>query len=559
MHHGILFDRRLVVTNYETQSRNSRAVALSTHARLRMRREREPLRISFRIVTKLFKRKQKRKAVEFYLKKCIPKSSVMKVMLSGYIRNQFLDRCRRWKTVIYPKNRFIRCGFNFVVLRLKTLKHKKSPSFWMYGNGNISQKLRQLDIKTYHLSNRIISLSGDVELNPGPTDQYFNAMSRSSLSTNSVSLLETRLAQLGRTALDVGGDGDCFFKAVSHQIYGNPNNHFYVRSVGVQYLVHNPERFIESNTEYSWQHYLTQMSCPGTWADAIIIQAVANCLNLSVYIAESNPVFSPLTVVEPTNVTTDTQEIVIGHVDEIHYVSTSNIQSRHSNRETTESRKNEAAQKRKLNLEHEREIKLRSFRKRKEHNPEHIREINKQSARKRKENNLVHVREVNKQSVRKQKENKREHVQKINKQSVRKRTENNPQYIRKINKESVRKRKQNNIERIQEIDKQSFKKRKANNPEHIKQINRKSKEKLKKVSYFQTSDISYDPLFQEVPSSASKFTDATDELQSQNNKNNATWMINLFHKNIEQGPEFICTCCDQMWYKSSVMKCDANR
>ena len=33
----------------------------------------------------------------------------------------------------------------------------------------------------------------------------------SSLSTNSVSLLEARLAQLGRTALDVGGDGDLLF------------------------------------------------------------------------------------------------------------------------------------------------------------------------------------------------------------------------------------------------------------------------------------------------------------------------------------------------------------
>lgn len=79
------------------------------------------------------------------------------------------------------------------------------------------------------------------------------------------------------------------------------------------------------------------------------------------------------------------------------------------------------------------------------------------------------------------------------------------------------------------------------------------------MSYFQTSDAFQDPLFQEVPSSASNFTYATDELQDQNNKNNATLMINLFHKNIGQGPEFIWTCCDQMWYKSSVMKCDANR
>ena len=93
-------------------------------------------------------------------------------------------------------------------------------------------------------------------------------------------MLEFRLPQLGRTVLDVGGDGDCFFRAVTHQLYGNPNNHFYVHSVGIQYLVNHPEQYIESNNEHSWQGYLERMSCQGTWADAIIIQAVANCLNL---------------------------------------------------------------------------------------------------------------------------------------------------------------------------------------------------------------------------------------------------------------------------------------
>ena len=67
---------------------------------------------------------------------------------------------------------------------------------------------------------------------------------------------------------------------------GNPDNHFHVRRLGVQYLLHNPEQFIESNTDHSWQRYLNNMSCQGTWADAIIIQAVANCPNLSIHIAE---------------------------------------------------------------------------------------------------------------------------------------------------------------------------------------------------------------------------------------------------------------------------------
>ena len=42
------------------------------------------------------------------------------------------------------------------------------------------------------------------------------------------------------------------------------------------------------------------MSNQGTWADANIIHAVAaNFLNLTIHINESNPAFSPVTVVEP--------------------------------------------------------------------------------------------------------------------------------------------------------------------------------------------------------------------------------------------------------------------
>jgi len=69
------------------------------------------------------------------------------------------------------------------------------------------------------------------------------------------------------------------------------------------------------------------MSCQGTWADAIIVQAVANCLNLSIHIAESNPTFSPVTVVEPVNVT-NALNIYIGHLDDFHCVSIMIVENR---------------------------------------------------------------------------------------------------------------------------------------------------------------------------------------------------------------------------------------
>ena len=62
-----------------------------------------------------------------------------------------------------------------------------------------------------------------------------------------------------------------------------------------------------------------RMSCQGTLTDAIITQTVANCLNLSIDIAESNPTFSTATFVELSNVT-NSLNIYIGHLDEFHYV-----------------------------------------------------------------------------------------------------------------------------------------------------------------------------------------------------------------------------------------------
>ena len=65
-------------------------------------------------------------------------------------------------------------------------------------------------------------ISGDIELNPGP-DQNLN--SQTIFSVGSTMLLNLRLRQLGLRSVDVGVEGDCFFQAVSHQLYGDPNHH----------------------------------------------------------------------------------------------------------------------------------------------------------------------------------------------------------------------------------------------------------------------------------------------------------------------------------------------
>ena len=44
--------------------------------------------------------------------------------------------------------------------------------------------------------------------------------------------MQSRLGELGLQSIDVGGAGDCFYRSVSHQLYGKSNHHMPIRTVG---------------------------------------------------------------------------------------------------------------------------------------------------------------------------------------------------------------------------------------------------------------------------------------------------------------------------------------
>ena len=90
----------------------------------------------------------------------------------------------------------------------------------------------------------------------------------------------------------VGGEGYRLFRTVSHQLHDDPNHHLLIRQAGVQYLSNNPEPFIESNTENSWNEYINNTSMQGAWCDAQFVQAVADCQNVAIHITESHENFA---------------------------------------------------------------------------------------------------------------------------------------------------------------------------------------------------------------------------------------------------------------------------
>jgi hypothetical protein len=135
-------------------------------------------------------------------------------------------------------------------------------------------------------------------------------------------VLENKLALIGRVPYDCGSSpGDCFFASLAHGLYKNPDCHLDIRSAGITHLMHNPELYIESLANISWEHYIEEMSQPGTWCDNIIIQAVANALSCTIHITDSSP-NANATIVNPISLQQRQKIVFLGYVTDIHYVST---------------------------------------------------------------------------------------------------------------------------------------------------------------------------------------------------------------------------------------------
>ena len=131
--------------------------------------------------------------------------------------------------------------------------------------------------------------------------------------------------------LDVGGAGDRFFRAVSHQLCGNPNRNSIIRVAGVELLKAKRKDLLKVILNInSWIQYLVSMYVMSRYmADSIIIQAVVDVFNLKILIIESQPDFAEITIVEGVTAAPVEEQcaIFIGHMDEFQYVSTEHLTS----------------------------------------------------------------------------------------------------------------------------------------------------------------------------------------------------------------------------------------
>lgn len=283
-------------------------------------REREPSRIPIRKVLYAFLKKRFRKKIRIFIVRNVPNSSRLYYLCKNF---------RRWWLKIDKVN--FDCNYIFPSSLAKP-KHCQNKVPCMYEVCD-----NRLQVKSTKDSSQDIqkeSFQPSQLLKGGMDLQTVNLSTTDTLLNSSIMRLTERLALIGLKPLDVGGQGDCFFKSVSHQIHGNANLHYQIRMAGIRHLTENIEHYIQSLTNETWENYILRMSTAGTWCDNLVIQAVANALNCVIYIVQS---YMYIQSSQPITITPQCEEreyiryITTGYLTGLHYVSTVHLNESTSN------------------------------------------------------------------------------------------------------------------------------------------------------------------------------------------------------------------------------------
>lgn len=91
----------------------------------------------------------------------------------------------------------------------------------------------------------------------------------------------------------MGGDGNCMFRAVSDQIYGNEDYHYIIREKCMDYLLLERDffsQFVEGGNK-EFDNYINMKRKSGVWGDDIELQAISEIYNrpIEIYSGSNKP------------------------------------------------------------------------------------------------------------------------------------------------------------------------------------------------------------------------------------------------------------------------------
>ena len=146
-------------------------------------------------------------------------------------------------------------------------------------------------------------------------------------------LLAARLAECGKAAFDVRGDGACQFRAVAYGLWASEAHHGLVRRRALGVLTQSPPPVHDCEVYVSGQGdgvgtrdvgddvdaYVAALADDRAWGDSNTLQAAADAFRCRIYCVTTHKDNYHL-VIEPTNHAA-ASEIWVGFHSEMHYVA----------------------------------------------------------------------------------------------------------------------------------------------------------------------------------------------------------------------------------------------
>eukprot|EP00873_Tetraselmis_striata_P005606 jgi/Tetstr1/425870/TSEL_016245.t1 len=130
--------------------------------------------------------------------------------------------------------------------------------------------------------------------------------------------LRERMARLHLVEHEQIGDGNCQFRAISHQLYDTPKWHQNIRRKAVAHMKADSDFFVAFLGE-DFDDYCKEMLMAGTWGDELTLRAAADGLGVTIHVVTSEAE-NWYMVYEPTKQLLK-KEIFLSYVSPIHYNS----------------------------------------------------------------------------------------------------------------------------------------------------------------------------------------------------------------------------------------------
>ena len=117
-----------------------------------------------------------------------------------------------------------------------------------------------------------------------------------SMSTTPSTLtdVESFVTSQNRCVHDVLPDGNCMFRALSHQLYGSNEHHIYLRSMLLEVIQHNyityQPYWIEDMPwgKVTFAEHVQELACAGSWGTHLELQAISDCFHVTVFVCSPN-------------------------------------------------------------------------------------------------------------------------------------------------------------------------------------------------------------------------------------------------------------------------------